>query len=89
MTYHCFYYYYVADSPCVSLDNLLIQLQLQITPKWYQFGEAAEIEKGVLNDCTKTSSPEVNTILDCIVEMLDYWLRNSVHQPTWKDIGEY
>ena len=60
-----------------------MQLRPQVTCKWYQFGEAAGIEKEVLDECAKTCSPE-----DCIVEMLDYWLRNSVHQPTWNDVVE-
>ena len=62
---------------------MLIQLRPQVTDKWYEFGEAAGIDKGVLDDCAKTCSQE-----DCIVEMLDYWLRNSVQKPTWKHIAE-
>jgi hypothetical protein len=69
----------------VNLDNVLIQLRPQVTCKWHQFGEAVGIQKEVLDSCAKTclSSPE-----DCIVEMLDYWLRNSVVKPTWKDIAQ-
>ena len=67
----------------MNLDNLLIQLQPQVTFKWRQFGETVGIEKEVLDSCAKTCSPE-----DCIVEMLDYWLRNSVEKPTWKVIAE-
>ena len=66
----------------VNLDNILIQLRSQVTPVWYQFGEAAGIGKDVLDSFAKQCSPE-----DCIVEMLDYWLRKHVRQPTWIDIA--
>ena len=67
----------------MNLDNLLIQLRPQVTFKWHQFGETVGIAKEVLDCCARTCSPE-----DCIVEMLDYWLRNSVEKPTWKVIAE-
>ena len=71
------------DYPSVNLDNLLIQLRPQVTSKWYQFGEAVGIEKEALDKCAEQLSPE-----DCIVEMLDYWLRNCVETPTWKDVAK-
>ena len=61
----------------------MIQLRPQVTPVWYQFGEAAGIEKEVLNDFAKQCSPE-----DCIMEMLDYWLRKHTQQPTWTDVAK-
>ena len=73
----------IANSLCVNLDNLLIQLRPQVCPKWYEFGEAAGIDKEVLDECAKSCSLD-----DCFVEMLDYWLRNVVQQPTWKDVSE-
>lgn len=73
---------YYTDT-CVNLDNVLIQLRPQVTSKWHQFGEAVGIENEVLDSCANTCSPE-----DCIVEMLDYWLRNSLKKPTWRDIAE-
>ena len=74
--------YYTDNSLCVNLDNLLIQLRPQVGKKWYQFGEAAGIRKDVLDKFAKQCSPE-----DCLVEMLDYWLRNGVERRTWKDIA--
>ena len=49
---------------------------------WRQFGEAVGIEEEVLDSFAKTCSPE-----DCIVEMLDYWLRNTLKKTTWRDIA--
>ena len=71
------------DCPSVNLDNVLIQLRPQVSTKWYQFGAAVGVDQEVLDHCAKTCSPE-----DCIVEMLDYWLRNSTEKPTWRIISK-
>ena len=73
---------FVADIPRIDLDMILIQLRPQVGPKWYQFGEAAGIDKKVLDNYASNCTPE-----DCIVEVLDYWLRNFAGQPTWKDVA--
>lgn len=65
-----------------NLDNLLIQLSSQVTPKWYQFGLVAGIAKMTL-DRYPSYSPK-----ECLVEVLDYWLRNNPHTPTWRDVAE-
>ena len=70
------------DSLSVNLDSLLIQLRSQVTPKWYEFGEAAGVEREVLEKFAKQCFPE-----DCIVEMFDYWLRIS-DKPTWRDVAK-
>ena len=67
----------------VTLDNLLIQLRPQVTLVWYKFGEAAGIEKGVLDDFADQCIPE-----DCVMEMLDLWLRKQTKQPTWSDVAK-
>ena len=66
----------------IDLDTLLIQLRPQVGPKWYQFGEAAGIERKVLDKYASDCAPE-----ECIVEVLDYWLRNCTTRPTWKGIA--
>ena len=71
------------DSHSIDLDKLLIQLRPQVGHKWYQFGEAAGIEREVLDNYAHQCNPE-----DCIVEMLDYWLRNHVGRPTWKEVAQ-
>ena len=60
----------------------MIQLQPDVTHKWYQFGEAIGIEKKVL-DKYKKYPPEQS-----IIEILDNWLRNHAGQPTWKGVAE-
>ena len=80
---HAFTHTYTYSAiPDINLDNLLIQLRPQVASKWYQFGESAGIQKEVLEGFLKSCSPE-----DCIVEMLDYWLRKSANKPTWRDVA--
>jgi hypothetical protein len=71
------------NCPSVNLDNLLIQLRPQVGPKWYQFGEAAGIEKDTLDKITEQCPPD-----ECIVELFDHWLRMSVNPPTWKRVAD-
>ena len=53
-----------------------------ITDNWYQFGEALDIHKKVLEECSRYSSDQ------SLVEILDNWLRNHSGQPTWNEIAE-
>ena len=72
----------VVGSLSVDLDRLLIQLRSHVTPKWYEFGITAGIEREVLDKFAKQYPPE-----DCIVEMLDYWLRGG-EKPTWREVAK-
>ena len=62
---------------------MLIQLRSEVTHKWYQFGLAVKIPTDMLDKYSELSPSE------CIVEVLDYWLRNQPnHQiPTWRDVA--
>ena len=74
----CFTY---VDYAC-NLDNLLIQLRSEVTPYWYQFGTIVGIDKDTLKKYSKYSPDE------CIIEVLDYWLRNHHDgKPTWRDVA--
>ena len=66
----------------LNLDNVLIRIHSQVTPKWYQFGQALGVEKKVLDKYINNSA-EVS-----VVKVLDYWIRNHYAEPTWKDIAE-
>ena len=67
----------------MNLDILLIQLQPQVTSKWYEFGEAVGIKKEILDNCASKCAPD-----ECIVEVLDHWLRYHVGQVTWREVAE-
>ena len=67
----------------LNLDTLLIQIGSHITSKWYEFGQAAEIVNELLDKFLGYPSEQ------CIVEVLDYWLRNGrENKRTWKDVAE-
>lgn len=66
----------------LNLDSLLIQVKAEVTPQWYQLGEALGIEKNKLEKCTQYPPEE------SIVEVLDSWLRNHPGQPTWREFAE-
>ena len=61
----------------------MIQLRAQVSPLWYQFGEAAGIETEILEKLANDCSPQ-----DCIVEMFDYWLREQKEPLTWRDVAK-
>jgi hypothetical protein len=70
---------------------LLIQLHSEVTLKWREFGQAVGLEEEVL-DKYSTYPPE-----ECIVEVLDLWLRNydcgntdtsMTRKPTWRDVAK-
>ena len=71
------------DSLDVTLDKLLVLLQQEVGPRWYDFGEAVGIDDVVLDSIAKTTFPE-----NCIVEMLDYWLKYfDDEELTWRDVA--
>ena len=65
----------------VNLDSLLIQLRLQVTPKWHQFGVAVGIPVETLEQCSSYPADER------LMGVLDYWLKNS-ETPTWRDVAK-
>ena len=63
------------------MDSLLIQLQPEVTEKWYQFGKAIGVG-GTTLDKYASYPPEQN-----MIEVCDYWLRNHTGQPTWNEVA--
>ena len=78
-----YYVLYIDGHLKVDLDNLLIQLRAQVSPVWYQFGVAAGVETKILDKFADTCSPQ-----ECIVEMLDCWLRQQTEIPSWRDVSK-
>ena len=74
--------FFICTDNLVNLDNLLIQIRQQVTPKWYQFGLAVGINKETLDEFSNFPLEE------CIVEMLDLWLRTSQRAITWRDVAD-
>ena len=63
----------------LNLDTLLNQVRGQVTPLWQEFGVAAGVPMDTLNKCLNCTPEE------SIVEVLDYWLRQS--KKTWRDVA--
>ena len=78
---HIYLLVHTADDS-LNLDSLLIKIRTQVTPNWYEFGLAVGIAEEVLNSY-RGYPPE-----ECIIEMLDYWLRNNSTKPTWNDVAD-
>ena len=59
-----------------------MQLHSQVTSKWQKFGLAVGIAKEILDRYSQE---------ECIVQVLDCWLRNhnmSGTKPTWRDVSK-
>lgn len=65
------------------MDNMLNLLREKVGPKWREFGEAVGIDEVVLDSIAKTTFTH-----NCIVEMLDYWLKYSNEKLLWKDVAD-
>ena len=72
---------FIDKDDTLNLDTLLIQLRGAVTPRWYQLGEALDVNKDVLDKCSNYPPEE------SIVEILDQWLRNFPGCPTWRDVA--
>ena len=58
-----------------------MQIRNQVTPKWYKFGVAVGINLETLNEISNLPLEE------CIVEILDLWLRTNGTAVTWRDVA--
>lgn len=66
----------------VNLDTLLNLLHSQVTPHWYQFGQAAGIAEEVLKKILDYPSDV------CLAKVIDHWLKHHYSAPTWKDVAK-
>ena len=66
----------------VNLDLLLILLKEEITPRWYEFGLVVGVPKEVMDSYSGHPSDQ------CLIELLDYWLRHHPGQLTWREVAQ-
>jgi hypothetical protein len=66
----------------LNLNSLLQKLQGCISKQWYQFGLLLGIPMDVLEGFNLYSEE------DCLVEVLDHWLKNHPGKPTWQQITD-
>ena len=67
----------------VTLERMLFLLREKVSSKWRDFGDAVGIDEVVLESIAKTTFSH-----NCIVEVLDYWLKYSDEKLTWKDVAD-
>ena len=73
---------FIWEDESLDLDTLLIKLGGRLDTQWYPLGMAIGIPTQFLENLKGYSDEE------CMVEMLDYWLRHHPDQPTWKEIAD-
>ena len=66
----------------LDLDSVLTRLNGQVKAEWYQFGVAIGLPIEFLESLKSYHHVE------CMVELVDYWLNNHPDQPTWKEIAD-
>ena len=68
----------------LTLNNLLVKLQGEVSSNWYEFGLVIGIPDAILEQLKDYSDK------DALVEVLDYWLKNHSFrsgQPSWQDVA--
>ena len=66
----------------MKLEDMLAKLRGKVDSKWYQFGLAIGLPKEMLSQLVGYSNE------DCLVEVLDFWLKHHPDQPTWKELAD-
>ena len=66
----------------VNLDLLLILLREELTPRWYELGLVVGVPKDVMDGYLGYPSDQ------CLIELLDYWLRHHPGQLTWREVAQ-
>ena len=57
-------------------------LKDELTPKWYEFGLVVRVPKEVIDGYVGHPSDQ------CLIEVLDYWLRHHSSQLTWGEVAQ-
>ena len=75
--------------PLISLFNFSVNLDLilnlfkeELTPRWYECGLVVGVPKEVMDTYLGCPSDQ------CLIEVLDYWLRHHPGQLTWKEVAQ-
>ena len=66
----------------IDLNSVLIQLRDEVTQEWYKFGLSLGVPEEVMD---KYSGYPLD---QCMIEMLDYWLRHHQGHPTWREVAK-
>ena len=67
---------------------MLVKLHGRVDTQWFVLGIALGTALGIPTEFLDSLKSYNYLDQDCMVEMLDYWLRNHPDQPTWKEIAD-
>ena len=64
----------------LNLDNLLLKLHSQVSPKWHQFGLAIGVPVETLDELSAYQEE------DRLSEITDYWMKHQ-GELTWREVA--
>ena len=65
----------------LNLDELLMKIHSQVSPKWRQFGLAVRVPVETLDNLSAYQEE------DCLSEIADYWMNEHQGQLTWREVA--
>ena len=65
----------------LHLDQLLLKLRSQVSPKWRQFGFAVRVPVETLNELTSYQEEQR------LSEIAGYWMKQHQDRLTWKEVA--
>ena len=65
----------------LHLDELLLKLHSQVSPKWRQFGFAVRLPVETLDELSSYQEE------DRLSEIADYWMKQHQGQLTWREVA--
>ena len=65
----------------LNLDQLLLKLRSQVSPKWHQFGFAVKVPVETLNELTSYQEEQ------CLSEIAGYWMKQHQGRLTWREVA--
>ena len=65
----------------LNLNELLMNIQSQVAPKWRQFGLAVRVPVETLNDLSNYQEE------DCLSEIADYWMKEHEGRLSWREVA--
>ena len=63
------------------MDELLLKLRSQVSPKWCQFGFAVRVPIETLNELSSYQED------DRLSEIANYWMKQHQGQLTWREVA--
>ena len=65
----------------LNLEELLLKLHSQVSPKWHQFGFAVRVPVETLDELSSYQEE------DRLSEIADYWMKQHEGQLAWREVA--